>query len=57
MGITGPATDIPINNYYYAGMIAAILMSAVMAYQALSFVLTGRNGPTWAYDRDQESVS
>ena len=57
VGITGPATDIPINNYYYAGMIAAILMSAVMAYQALSFVLTGRNGPTWAYDHDQEAVS
>jgi len=55
VGITGPATDIPINNYYYAGMVAAVLMSVVMAYQAISFILAGRNGPTWAYDRDEES--
>lgn len=46
-GMTGPATEIPINNYYYAGLVSAVLMSSILIYQAVAFVITGRHGPAW----------
>ncbi|QEL09974.1 TRAP transporter small permease [Kushneria phosphatilytica] len=52
VGITGPATELPINNYYYAGMVSAVLMSLVLIFQAVSFALTGRHGPQWSQPRD-----
>lgn len=46
-GMTGPATEIPINNYYYAGLISAVLMSSILIYQAVAFAITGHHGPAW----------
>jgi TRAP-type C4-dicarboxylate transport system permease small subunit len=47
-GMGGPASGVPINTYYYAGLISSVLMSVIVVIHAIRFALFNKSAPPWA---------
>lgn len=42
VGIPGPSTGLPINNYYYAALISTVLMGLIYLYQVFEATVLGK---------------
>lgn len=43
VGIPGPSTGLPINNYYYAALISTLLMGVIYLIQAFEVAVLGKS--------------
>ena len=47
-GMGSPASDIPVNTYYYAGVVSVVLMSIILMIHTVRFVVFNKSAPPWA---------
>lgn len=48
LGMGSPASDIPVNTYYYAGVVSLVLMSIILIIHTVRFVVFNKSAPPWA---------